>query len=201
MTADYTTAEAVRQYKSFDEDGTDDARVEALITQASRLFDKLTHRDEGAYCVADEAASYRYYDGYERAIAHIDEAVSISEVAISEDGETFTAWAESDYWKLDADGLFDRTPYVILQVADGSEETDFGSGRRSLRVKARWGYSTAVPDDVALAVLRMTTWAYDLASGQAGQNSPLVTEYGIVLAPAALPDDVKATVLEYRRKV
>lgn len=201
MATDYTTVEAVRLYKSFDADGTDDTRVEALITQTSRLFDRLTRRDEGAFCVGGETPSYRYYDGRERAIVHIDEAVSISEVAVSEDGETFTVWAESDYWKLDADGMFDRTPYVILQVADGSDETDFGSGRRSLRVKAKWGYSAAVPDDVALAVLRMTTWAYDLASGQAGQNSPLVTEYGIVLAPAALPDDVKATVLEYRRKV
>jgi len=93
--ADYTTAPEVRALvtdSDFVTNTSYDAILGMLITAASRLIDRYVGGWDNYFYPTTDTAT-RYYDGSGEKQQWIDPAVSISEVAVDDYGEsTYLAW-------------------------------------------------------------------------------------------------------------
>ena len=67
----------------------------------------------------------------------------------------------------------------------------------TVSITGKWGYSTAPPADVELAVWRICKWLYDMRHSTSGEM--VVTPEGQVLIPEGLPSDIKVLLNPYRK--
>lgn len=154
MTDYLDSTQLMNELPDVDWSGQYEPLLSAMITRVSRLIDKATGREEGAYKAGTAAA--RYFDGSGGRMMWVDEmAAAPTEVAVSEDGAlTYTAWAATDYMLWPYNALVKGRPYVRLDVdqLNGSHALWYAFPK-SVRVTAKWGYSTAVPEDLTQAIV------------------------------------------------
>ena len=153
---DYITAEEIKdELPDVDwSEGLYDDFLELIATRVSRLIDRATNREEGAY--KSETATARTFDGSGGRYQWVDEmAAAPSAVEVSEDGTlTYTAWASTDYMLWPYNALAKGRPYVRLDVDQlNGNHALWYAFPKSVRVTAKWGYSTAVPEDLMQAVV------------------------------------------------
>ena len=96
---DYATVEDVKAELGVDTplDDSYDGVLARIITQVSRLVDRVTGREPGAYAVEED--SVRYFDGRASTELWIGElAAAPSEVAVAVMGDptTYTGWDAAD---------------------------------------------------------------------------------------------------------
>ena len=171
-----------------------------LVTRASRAIDRLTGREPGAYQVA--TATVRYFDGSGGVCLWVDEMAAVpTAVAVSEDGSvtTYTDWAATDYTVWPYNAAAKGLPYLRLDVdqLNGSHAL-FYRFPKSVKVTARWGYSTAVPGDVQQAALVQTVRWFKRAQ-QAFQDAGAIFDLGQLRYVKQVDPDVAAIVEHYRR--
>ena len=163
--ADYVSASDIKDAGVLQITGSDyDARLAKIVTRASRIVDRHCRRENDAF--AASASATRYFYGNAKAEQWIDEAVSVSEVEISDDnGNSYTALVATDYDKLD--GLdYDKTPIRLLRMNPNGNYAKFPGGRKAIKVTGVWGYSDTAPEEVAEAALIIATRLFK--RGQAG---------------------------------
>jgi len=113
-------------------------QVDEWIGQIEAYIDKATGRN----FIADTVASQKVYDGDGTREILIDDCIDVTELKI-EDGDALVEGYEDDYVVYPANNL----PKTKLKLTAGY----FNRGNQNVFVKGKWGYSSAVPDDIKFA--------------------------------------------------
>ena len=128
-----------------------DSMLATVITSASRAIDREIGKPAN-YLYPSTDATVRYFDGNGGVRLGIDDAVSISAVAVSESGglssSDYTAWSSSDY----ITSPYNETPVseLIVDTLNGSKLYWYPY-RKAVKVTAFFGYSLTPPADVSMA--------------------------------------------------
>jgi hypothetical protein len=131
----YAELEQVRNSLGVSE-GYLDANVTLNIAAASRAIDEAT----GRRFYLDPADSVRYYEPKSYRLVALDDAVSITEVAIDRTGGGFTeVWDTGDYVLEPYNALLEYWPYEWLRRSRLGGR-DFPCLERSVRVTGRFGW-------------------------------------------------------------
>lgn len=200
MTAYLTTADLMNEMPDVEWSGKYEPLLETLILRASRLIDRVTGREAGAYQVA--TATARYFDGSGCAFQWVDEmAAAPTAVEVDETGGlSYTAWVSTDYRVWPYNAALAGRPYLRLDVDQlNGNHALFYRFPRSVKVTARWGYSTAVPADVQQAVIVQTVRWFKRGQ-QAFQDAGAIFELGQLRYVKQLDPDV-ALIVEHLRRV
>lgn len=134
-----------------------DTVLSALITAASRLVDEQVGKWAN-YFYPSTDAEIRYYNAFDGHCLEIDEAVSVTEVAVSEGGEVtstgYTVWADTDYIEAPYNHARTGEPIRWLEVdtVNGSH-SGFSSYPKGNRVTAVFGYSATPPEEIKRATI------------------------------------------------
>lgn len=177
-----------------------DASYDRLLTRlteaASRLIDRATGRDAGAYYAASDTT--RYFDGSGRREQWIDElAAAPTSVSVAESGDlgSYTAWVASDYiaWP------YNDTPILRLDVDQlyGTKSLWYHYPR-SVCVVGKWGFSAEPPAEVQMAtVIQAVRWFK--RGQQAFRDVGAIAELGQLSYVKALDPDVIEIIKHLRR--
>jgi hypothetical protein len=146
----------------------DYAVMATFVTVASRLIDKRVGRWAGFFYPTTDSAT-RYFDGSGETEQKIDEAVSITSLAVAETGETtstgYTTWSSTNYltWP------YNETPIKKLIVDWNGDKGHWYAFRKSVQVAGVFGYSSSTPEIIAQVCRRQAVRWY-MQAKQAYQN-------------------------------
>jgi hypothetical protein len=207
--ADYVTAAEVKanlpEAGFASTDTTYDGVIGGIVTAVSRLIDREVGRGDN-YFLPSTNAAVRYYDGSGKSRQWIDDAVTVSEVAVSEVGglnsSDYAVYPTSDYFTYP----YNDTPAraIVLDRLNGSQSY-FPRYRKNVRVTAVFGYAAAVPALVSQAALIQSTrlfmrtkqaYADNGASGEVGQMTINVGSRRDIVP--TLDNDVRAMLYPYK---
>ena len=173
--------------------------LEALIERASRLIDRATGRHDGAY--AADTATVRYFDGSGKREQWVDEmAAAPAAVTVDEGGAgTYTTWASTDYILWPYNAADEGKPYRRLDVDQlNGDKAVWYRFPRSVKVTAKWGYSTEAPADIKAAVIIQTVRWFKRAQ-QSYQDVGAIVELGQLRFVRQLDPDVEFVINHYRK--
>jgi hypothetical protein len=145
---EYTTIAAIENYMLQDIADAYEPQVESWIAGIENVIDNLTGRN----FKADTVATARLYDGDGTQDLLVDDCVAITVVEVGNDsyGSSFTAVGATG-----ADRYFTYPANHTVRLVPIHKVTlnarTWTPGRQNARVTAKWGYSVAVPDDIAFA--------------------------------------------------
>lgn len=168
-----------------------------LVKAASRLIDRATKRQPGAYYVNSDVINY-YSGGGGSAVVYpygkpamdngsrvqgvtlrIDElATTPTEIAISQNGSitTYTALASTDYFLGPDNAVNFSKPFttVTLDTLNGNYAV-WPSYRKSIKITGKFGYSILVPDLIKQTTITQVGRWFN-RSKQGYQGSHTITE-------------------------
>lgn len=162
--ADYCTLAQVKANPDLGLSATDssidyDVVLSSLITEASRLIDQQVGKWANYFYPSSDTET-RYFTGDEDCL-EIDEAVSITSVAVSEGGEItstgYTAWAATDYI-LGPDNYTAKSEpirTITIDTLNGTHYSFYGY-RRGVKVVGIFGYSATPPAEIRRACIIQT---------------------------------------------
>lgn len=130
----YTTRQQIENYLLITIDSSFYAQIDDWIAQAEKYIDNETARN----FIADSVASAKLYDGNGSSSLLIDDAVSISEVKIDDD-----VIPTDEYYLYPAN----ETPKNEIFL----EGSRFYRGNQNISISGKWGFSSAVPEDITFA--------------------------------------------------
>ena len=200
--ADYCTADEVKAVMPDGNWGaTYDALLALLATRASRAIDRLTKREPSAYAVAADSTRYFTAEGsIELYIGELAAAPTTVKIAEAGDITDLTTLAATDYILEPYNALAEGLPYnfIKLDVLNG-DWAYWPTFQKSIVITGKFGYSTAVQDDVKqAAIIQCTRW---FKRGQQGYaDTGAIVELGQMTYTQALDPDV-ATMLDFLRVV
>ena len=191
ITNGYTTLDDLKAHLGLPgEDVADDSRLEALIEDVSRWFDKETGR---RFYTTDVDETHYYTASWSHTLLLPDDLLSVTTLATDDGSRTYsTVWAATDY---DLEPVNELPYWEIRRAPNGSYSFPVGVAR-GVKIVGKFGYCTLAnrPRDIGRAVLIRCgqLWALGPAPfnevGGAGAKSN---------APAAWPV-VKDTIEQYR---
>ncbi len=193
-----TLAEYKARSRITSSDSTDDALIEALIAAAERWIDDYCMVEPGWFAADGRNATARYLAGSGGVVQWIPECISITSVATSSDGITYTAWARDDYDVSDGT-VYDRTPYRLLRVRPDGAHAAFPSGQRAVQITAVWGYSVIPPEAVREATAILARTMYLMRDNGTDTDRTVITASGLVIPAAGIPQTVIYLLAPYRR--
>jgi hypothetical protein len=170
-----------------------DTLLTTLATRASRAIDRYLKRKPGAFYVNADVTLY--FDGSGKRELWIAElAAAPTSVQVAETGDiktpTLTTWAASDYVLWPYNALDNGMPYIRLDIdqLNGSKSI-WPAYPKAVKIVGKFGYSTAMPDDVKQAACIQTArW---LKRGQqAFQDTGAVVELGQLTYTQRLDPDL-----------
>ncbi len=181
-------------------DSTYDALIGTLITSASRAVDGyLGQQDNYFYPSTDPVI--RYYDGNNDFELSIDDFLSVTELAVSEDGQVsstgYVVWSSSDYYYHPYNAATKGKPYkkIVVDMLNG-DRLAFPNFHKAVRVTGIFGYSLTPPADVKQACIVMTLRHMQRAKSayaDAGANP----EIGQLFYVQELDPDIKTLLKKY----
>ena len=175
-----------------------DTLLADLATHASREFDRLTHRDPGAYCV--NVDSIRLYDGSGRREQWIDElaaAPTLVEVDMSGVGQ-YQTWPTTDYFCWPYNAPSKGMPYNRLDIPlFRSKQIEWWPWPQGVRITGKWGFAVVTPDDVAFAAVRMGLRFFKRCQ-QAYQDTGAIPELGQLRYTKAIDPEVDQVIKNMR---
>lgn len=197
--------------------------ISRLITAASRLVDRKTNREPGAYAASTNTV--RVFDGldwsgygstrmyghdqtlaFEAAGSPITyRSLKIDEIAgaptlveMSPDGITYTALVANDYYMWPYNALALGQPYtrIDLNLVNGGYQFWY-SWPRAVRVTGPFGYSASVPDDVKqVVIIQIARW---FKRGQQMYQDMAVVTDSVQAVYTKMDNDLAELVAERRR--
>lgn len=181
-------------------DTTYDSLLSSLVTSASRAIDGyLGQEDDYFYPSSDN--EIRYYDGNNDFELHLDDFISLSELAVSEQGAVgstdYTVWSSSDYYLFPYNAVAKNKPYkkVVVDILNGAEQA-FPNFRKAVRATGIFGYSVTPPSDVKQACMMMVIRYFQRAKN-AYQDAGANPAIGQMFYIAELDPDVKLMLKRY----
>jgi hypothetical protein len=205
--ADYCTTTDVKANPDLGISSTDitsyDVVLAELITAASRLIDEQVGKWPN-YFYPSTDTEIRYYNTDDYYCLQIDEAVSVTAVAVSEGGEItstgYTVWAATDY--IEAPYNYARTgePIRWLEV-DIANGTQYGFSRypKGNKITGIFGYSTTPPAEIKRACIIQTVSMF-MQDKQGWRDAGASAELGQMVYNRNLHPVADEILRQYRNK-
>ena len=169
----------------------DNTVIQHCLDAAQAQIDRYTHRTFEASTTAA-----RYFDAIEdvdgRTLYLDDDLAAIASVT-NGDGAALTS---TSYVTRPVN----ETPYREIRIRSGSDNawTYNTEPESAITVVGYWAYSTAAPDDIVHATVRLANYIY--VQKDAGSFDVTVfPEAGVVTVPQGLPRDVQEILTPYRK--
>lgn len=189
-----------------------------VLNAAQKAIDRACHMPDGF--VALSTATARYWSGSGGPVQRIDECIEITEVAVKEapDDTSYVAWVkDTDYTYGCGDPErspnFNETPYEWIMTLPQGDYTTFinglyrydrdddlvpGTSKRAvptIKVTAKWGHATTVPDDIKLATIMQTIkWFKRMQGAMTDALAP--TNFGTLLYTQPIDPDIKRILID-----
>lgn len=205
--ADYCTLAEVKANPDLGISSTDitsyDSVLSALITQASRLIDLQVGRAPN-YLYPSTDTEIRYYTAEEADCIYIDEAVSVTELAVSEGGEItstgYTVWSSSDYILKPYNYVALSEPIREIEIdhLNGSKYSFYGYPK-GVRVTGIFGYSATPPTDIKRACIAQTVFMF-MQDKQGYQTQSAGGEVGSLTYTTTLHPTAAEILRQYKNK-
>jgi hypothetical protein len=171
-----------------------DTALTQMVTDASRLIDSLVGRWDNFF-YSSTAGETRYYDGNADVEMRVDEMVSITSVAVSEQGgvesSDYTSWSSSDYYSWPYNATVNAEPIrkLCVDVWNGSK-TYWNPYRKSVKVVGMFGWSATPPAVIARAA-RIQAMRWFMRAKQGYQDAGAIVELGQMMYVKELDPDVQ----------
>ena len=188
----YTTAALVKTYLSISGSG-DDTLIGDIVTRSQKIID--------AYCRRTFEASgdtTRYFDPTIDVVGRtllLDADLCAITTLTNGDGNVVSS---GNYVKEPRNS----TPYRALTLKSSAtiSWTYSTTPENSISILGKWAYSTAAPDDIVHATIRLASYLYRQKDNVRDVGGDIIIDAGIVRA-VTLPTDVQALLAPYRRLV
>ena len=96
----------------------------------------------------------RAYDPPRRTVLEIDDLAALTAITYVPYGGIPEELVEGmDYWPEPVNAMGDGAPYELVRFRRGWPQPLMDADRRSVRIEGAWGYGTAVPEEVWLAMV------------------------------------------------
>ena len=177
-----------------------DALLATLISRASRAIDGFLKRKPGTFAVATDATYYLDGNGRRELwipeLAALPTTVAVAETALIDTpvgtGGTYTTWGVGDYFAWPYNALDEGVPFLRLDVnlLTGTKAAWY-SFPRSVKITGKWGFATAVPDEIKEAAIIQTVRWFKRGQ-QAFQDVGAIAELGQLQYVKKLDPDIAA---------
>jgi hypothetical protein len=199
ITYGYTTLADIKSFKRISSvDTSDDAVLERMIENASRLFDGETWR-RFYTTTADET---RKYTARNRNRVYTDDIISITSVKLDLDGDgTYEiTLAVTDYFALPENYAERGEPITWLETSPLGNYA-FPSNRKGVQIVGKFGFcaTASVPADVKMTIEEIVINVYEKRFGQNTTGAATITGAGVVITPKDIPDTAWRTINKYKR--
>jgi len=199
ITYGYTTLADIKTFKRITStDTTDDAVLERMVENASRLFDGETWRR--FYTTSSDET--REYTARNTERVYTDDIVSITSVKVDADGDrTYeSTLASTDYDAMPNNYSERSEPMTWLQVSPLGDYP-FPTHRRGVQIIGKFGFcaTASVPVDVKMAVEEIVVNVYSKRFGANTTGTATITGAGVVITPKDIPDSAWITINKYKR--
>jgi hypothetical protein len=148
----YTSIAQIQNYLLTDIAANFQSQVIDWISSIEAYIDQQT----GHSFIADSTDSDRKYDGNNKSRLPVDDCVSISKVMIGE-----SEINSADYYKYPANEL----PIEEILLKSGV----FSKGHQNITITGKWGYSSAVPDDIRLVATVLVAGIINFSNDSSGE--------------------------------
>ena len=187
----YTTADAMRAYAGISGSG-DDGLLATFADAAQAHIDKYTRRTFEGSDTARYFTIGRETEG--RWLWFDEDLASITEIL---NGDASATEVTSGQYVVEPK---DAPYYGVKILASASKVWEYVTDpENAIKVTGVWAYSTTAPDDIVQAATRLAVFMYRQKDTSLDLDRPLITDAGVTLLPAGLPNDVKSLLLPYRR--
>lgn len=201
----YVTSAMVKAYLPTNEVSTStvwDSVVTTLCTNLSRAWDSLTFREPGAYAVSDDTT--RYFDGVPATATDftdqilVGEICAVTSVATAPNGGSFVTMNSADYLLWPYNAALEEKPYTEVMITPNGGVSAWPTGKRSVRVIGKFGYSQTAPSDVVEALLLYVV-RFIRKNQQNFLEVGTITDSGQVYIGAKVDYDMQDLIRMYRR--
>ena len=171
----------------------DDGVIEDMITQASRIIDRITGRTFYA------RTETRYFDvPPDRMLELDDDLISITTLT---NGDSTVLTTASDYYLLPSN---DSPKWAVVLKESSSNRWTWDSSNnreRAITIAGTWGFTTDTPPDIEAACLEIVVHAYRRRFGDNMTGIATVTAAGVVITPDSIPSKALLILRPYIRMV
>lgn len=171
---------------------TDDSILEALISRATGIIEAYT----GRKFEAETATKYFTIDNVEGRWLYLW-GYDLLTVTTLTDGDADATVFTSGQYRLEPRN---ETPKWAIRL-DEDYDWDFDDSDSEISVAGTWGYSATPPYDISHACVRLAAFLYRQKDTSAEIDRPLMTGDGVTIMPSNLPNDVKAILDKYKRRI
>jgi hypothetical protein len=194
----YCTKEQVKTYLRIDGTGDDDLFDNELIPAAQAIIDMATGRVFEA-----SAATAKTFDADGDGVSEDGLTLYLGEQDLAE----LTSITNGDGTAISTSSVVTLprrvTPYYGLEIKSSAGvvwtwDTDPVD---AISITGKWAYSTAAPQDIVHATVRMVAWLFKQRDSAEDVGQPRMSETGVVMMPLGLPEDVKQYIKPYRRLI
>ena len=145
----YIQKSQIENYLMTDIGNTFDTQIKDWISSAETYINNYTGRRNG---FEELTASAKYYDGNGLREINIDECIEITSVEILESNSSDVEWTltegqENDYIAYP----YNEIPLYKIKLVNTAEVGAFYKGKKRIKITAKWGYKSSVPEDIKLA--------------------------------------------------
>lgn len=196
--AAYCTNTEVKAYLGINStNNSDDTLLTSLIARAQTQIETHTHRVFSS--TADSTRSFTVYDDTDGRVLYFDEdAAALTTVTTNADASTSTVISSTEYVTMPRN----ETPYYGIKILSSAnkiwEYTD--DPEEGITVAGKWAYSTAPPEDIKNACIRLSAYYYRLKDSQVF-DVQAIPEAGIITLPKGIPEDVQLILTPYVKRV
>jgi len=190
----YCTNTLVKTYLAISGSG-DDALLTSLIARAQAAIDRHCGRTFEA--AADTTRKFTVGDDTDQEMLYLDEDLcAITTVTTDADGDADVLTVNTDYVTVPRN----TTPYYALKILSSSDYywTYTTEPENGITVLGRWAWSTAPPDDIVHACVRLAAYYYQQKDAQVF-DTIAVPDAGVITIPAGIPADVKLILMPFRK--
>ena len=156
-------------------------QITEWIDVAELYINRYTGRKDGFE--EDEVASVRYYDGNGKTEIEIDDCTTITSVEILEASGTDIAYTLTE--GLDNDYIvhpYNELPTYRLVIIPNAQVGVWPSGKMRIKITAKWGYATDVPEDIRLAATMLVAGVIEKGLRGGKIRSETLGDYSVTYA-------------------
>ncbi len=197
---DYAALEEVRAYAVFKtQDEANDTLLEDLITQVSRLIDKLTGRTFAPDADTTYYVPFCKVEGRDLFLGEMDYPLLSVTTLKNGDGTTI---ASTEYLLLPRAHANTAPRFNTIRLKETSdvdwEDDDDGDG--FIEITGKWGWSLTVPEDVKLATIEAVAYVFKNRKTIENSERAQASGDGLLLMPSMLPKRTIAVIEAYKKK-
>ena len=164
---------------------TDDTLIGGFVTRAQSIIERVTGKVYEA-----SADTTRHFDAVRdvdgRLLLFDNQWLAQITSVVNGDGVTI---ASTDY----ATEPRNTAPYYGIKLKTSGADaawTFTDDPEDAIAITGRWAYTTAAPDYIVQATIRLAAWLYKQKDSAADVDRPLLTGDGVTIMPQSLPRDV-----------